>query len=227
MNLKTFFRHLRRESRGSRGKLVFFVACLALGVAAVVVAVAGFSLALDRGIRREARQMLAADLSVRGLQPITPEIEEAVDAIAGARRTGVLETLTLVAAGEAEPGWTRSRCSIPPDAPTAFLIDIQPDQWSGVEALLADQNAVNTDSVPMVTARLSALDGCTAEELLEDIPQERGDARWALRREQRLTYLEELPEGNEVVAGELWSDPAAPEVSVEEEFAELIGIEVG
>ncbi|HEX2252180.1 MAG TPA: FtsX-like permease family protein, partial [Thermoanaerobaculia bacterium] len=50
--------------------------------------------------------------------------------------------------------------------------------------------------------------------------------RWALTREQRLTYMDDLPEDNEVVAGALWQDPR-PEVSVEEEFAGDLGVELG
>ncbi|MGH9360654.1 MAG: hypothetical protein ACRD2T_01965, partial [Thermoanaerobaculia bacterium] len=59
------FRQMLRESRGARGRLAFFVACLGVGVAAVV-AVAGLSASLDQGIRSEARQLLAADLAVEG-----------------------------------------------------------------------------------------------------------------------------------------------------------------
>ncbi len=69
-----FFRTLIRESRGSRGRLAFFVACLAVGVAAVV-AVAGLSASLEDGIRREARQLLAADLVVQG-RPSLPAAGE-------------------------------------------------------------------------------------------------------------------------------------------------------
>ena len=91
MSFSTFLRHLRRESRGSRARLAFFAACLAAGVAAVV-AVAGFSAGLDQGIRREARALLAADLSIRGLRPIPEEVEAAIDRIAGAERTGVVHS---------------------------------------------------------------------------------------------------------------------------------------
>ncbi len=97
MSLATFLRHLRRESRGGRGRLTFFVACLALGVAAVV-AVAGFAEGIERGIRGEARQLLAADLAVRGRQPIPEVVHRAVGEIDGARATRVLELLTLAAA---------------------------------------------------------------------------------------------------------------------------------
>lgn len=116
---------------------------------------------------------------------------------------------------------------VPTEAPTAFLIDIQPDQWADVRALLEEQGAEDIDSVPMVMARLTTVDGRTAEEMAEAIGREGGDANWALRREQRLTYLETLPEGNAVIDGTLWSDPNLDELSVEEEYAELLGIRLG
>ena len=103
-----FFAHLRREARGGSGRLVFFVACLAAGVAAVV-AVAGFSEGLDRGIRGEAKSLLTADLSVRGRRPVPEELKAAVDRIAGAERAEVREMLTMVAAtGDASGNAPRS-----------------------------------------------------------------------------------------------------------------------
>ena len=59
-------RLMARETRGSGAKVLFFVACLAVGVAAVV-AVAGLGDGVDRGIRAEARPLLAADGD-----PVTP-----------------------------------------------------------------------------------------------------------------------------------------------------------
>ena len=116
---------------------------------------------------------------------------------------------------------------LPANAPTAFLLDVQPDQWTGVAALLAAEGASRVESVPLVTARLTAVDGVGAAELA---PRRGGDAerhRWALTREQRLTYLEALPKDNRVVAGALWSRPSVAEVSLEEEFAGRIGARVG
>ena len=63
MSVSLYLRLLARESRGSLKRFAFFVACLAVGVAAVV-SVAGLSAALAEGVRREARQLLAADLTV-------------------------------------------------------------------------------------------------------------------------------------------------------------------
>ncbi len=101
MSTAVFFAHLRREARGGGRRLIFFVACLAAGVAAVV-AVAGFSEGLDRGIRGEARSLLAADLAIRGQRPIPDRLTAAVDRIAGARRVEVREMLTMAAAAGAE-----------------------------------------------------------------------------------------------------------------------------
>jgi putative ABC transport system permease protein len=118
------------------------------------------------------------------------------------------------------------RGDLPTSAPTAFLIDIQPDQWPEVERLLREQGSTRIDSVAVVTARLRSVDGRTVAELAEESSDD-GDRRWALTREQRLTYMRELPEDNAIIAGELWSQPEVSEVSVEEGFAKELGAEVG
>ncbi len=84
--------------------------------------------------------------------------------------------------------------------------------------LLTSSGATGVESVPVVMARLAAIDGAGVEELAARSPGER-DRRWALTREQRLTYLRELPADNRVVEGALWSDPARGEVSLEDDFA--------
>jgi putative ABC transport system permease protein len=130
---------------------------------------------------------------------------------------------------------------LPAGAPSAFLVDIQPDQWSGVQRLLKEAGATRVESVPVVMARLSAIDGKGVEQLSlaqgEDRARDEGrrpgagrrggGQRWALTREQRLTYMERLPEDNVVVAGKLWSDPRRAEVSLEEEFARDLSVGLG
>ena len=74
LSMSFYLRLMWRETRGSRGRFLFFVICLAIGVAAVVC-VAGLTRNLDRRIRTEARQLLAADLKVSGTQRLSPEIE--------------------------------------------------------------------------------------------------------------------------------------------------------
>ena len=99
MRVALSVRLMARETRGATGKILFFTACLAVGVAAVV-AVAGLSNGIDRGLRREARQLLAADLSVRAEQAIPASVRESVEALVaerpGAVWTSVRELATVV-----------------------------------------------------------------------------------------------------------------------------------
>jgi putative ABC transport system permease protein len=114
---------------------------------------------------------------------------------------------------------------LPSDSPSAFLIDIQPDQWPAIDRILRTHGATEIDSAPLVMLRLAAINGRSVEELAAEGPQH-GDRRWALTREQRVTYLERLPKDNVIIAGKLWRDPR-PEVSLEEEFARELGVGLG
>jgi putative ABC transport system permease protein len=115
---------------------------------------------------------------------------------------------------------------LPADAPSAFLIDIQPSQWEPLRGDLEAQGVGAIESVPVVTARLSAIDGERLADLVDDDSAD-GGRRWALTREQRLTTLERLPEDNRIVSGALWSAPERAEISVEAEFAQDLGVGVG
>lgn len=114
---------------------------------------------------------------------------------------------------------------LPATSPSTFFVDVQPPQWAELEALLEDEGAVGVDSQPMVMGRLLAVDGVDVVELSAGDDERR--RRWALTREQRLTYGPTLPSDNRVVAGALWSFPGQPELSVEEEFARDLGLGVG
>ena len=118
--------------------------------------------------------------------------------------------------------------ALPSNAPSVFMVDIQPDQWPGVQAELNAVQATSIDSLPVIMARLAAIDGVPVSELLER-PRDGGQrlSRWRLTREQRLTWFETLPESNRLVEGALWSDPAPNEISLEENFASEIGATIG
>jgi len=133
------------------------------------------------------------------------------------------------------------RAEQPADAPTTFFLDVQPDQWAGIEALLRKEGATGIDSKPIVTARFTAVNGVPVRDLASRPPAEpaartdnRGDdgrprsRGWVLTREQRLTYGPELPRGNRVIAGAFPSPaPGGNSISVEEGFARDLGVGVG
>jgi len=187
-----------------------------------------------------------------------------------------LGVLVVAALWLVERGLTRELVgNLPESAPSVFLVDIQPDQWDGVRTILDQEGATRVDSVPVVMARLSAIDGVPVRQEVRDRQRpgdgdggaaetgggadrdrardrsdrrdrgrdggrrdrgrdggrgpdgDGGGRRWALTREQRLTYLDRLPEDNRIVAGSLWDEPGVDEVSVEEDFAHDLGVGLG
>ena len=202
------------------------VTALLLGLAA-----AGLSRLANRP-RRRARSWLRHGLAALGRQGASTTS----GIVALGLGVLVLLCMFLVERGLA----TELGRDLPENAPTAFLIDIQTDQWAGVEALLHERGAENIDSVPMVMARISAVDGRSSGDLQAEIKA--GDEagrrdrrqRWTLRREQRLTYLDELPEGNRIVEsisataeGRPWVRDGVDEISIDREFAAGLGAGVG
>ena len=139
--------------------------------------------------------------------------------------TLVVTTLTLVETGLAQ----RLDEALPEDAPSVFLVDVQPDQWPGVEAELADAGALSVDSLPVIMARIAALDGTAVGSLMtgKGRPNSERASRWRLTREQRLTWFDKLPDSNLLVEGELWADDATNEASLEVEYAKGLGIGIG
>ena len=116
---------------------------------------------------------------------------------------------------------------LPDEAPTAFLIDIQPERWPGVRSILQESGAEDLQSVEVVMARLQSINGVPVSELVEAADEVSRERRWVLTREQRLTSMETLPEDNVILDGALWSMPERAEVSVERDFADDLGVGVG
>ena len=117
------------------------------------------------------------------------------------------------------------RASLPADAPNYFMINIRPDEGEALRAFFADRGLPPTELVPMVRARLTAINGVPADEVA--LPSE--DARQWLEREANLTWTTALRDDNRLIAGEWWreGDGGGPRVSVEREFAASLGLAIG
>ena len=114
------------------------------------------------------------------------------------------------------------RRSAPPDAPNRFLIGVQPEQLEPLQAFFAAHKVGVPDLYPMVRGRLVAVNGAPVSEA--DYSEER--AKRLVEREFNLSYMNELPGHNQVVAGR-WFDPQSKEVSVEEGIATRLGWKLG
>jgi len=116
------------------------------------------------------------------------------------------------------------QAEIPPDAPNQFLINIQSDEVAGVRRTL-DDAGVDTTFYPMVRARMTELD----REPVNAEDYDSAQARRLARREFNLSWTDTLASDNTIVAGDFWSDVdnPPPQLSVETEFAEEIGVGMG
>jgi len=126
----------------------------------------------------------------------------------------------------------------PSDSPTFFFIDIQPDQVAPFTELVHRRTGdFAPDLTPLVRSRLHAIDGRVVtvdrESEQEEPPsQSREEKRknWYVNREYVLTFLDDVPKDNRIVRGTWWKPGqkfVRPQVSVEEEAAKSLGIDIG
>jgi len=124
--------------------------------------------------------------------------------------------------------------SRPADAPTFFFIDIQPDQKDAFVRLIQNRTHTAPQVTPLVRSRLYAINGArvSGEETSEQGTQgrKRDGKSWYFTREYMLTFLHDLPKDNVLLKGRWWAPgerPSKPLVSVEEEAARNLGVDLG
>ena len=115
------------------------------------------------------------------------------------------------------------RASLPPDAPNIFLVNVLPDQLDGVRALLQRELKLDATLLPMVRGRLVAIN----DQAFDTTKLPEGRARQLGEREFNLSWSEQLPRGNRVVAGQWWTPGETGEASLEEGIANTLGIKLG
>jgi putative ABC transport system permease protein len=110
---------------------------------------------------------------------------------------------------------------LPEDTPNHFMINIDPLDVGAIEALLGEEGIASQPMFSMTRGRIMAVGGA-------DLPATEDRTVDRRQREINLTWSEELPEGNELLQGQWWpADTAEALVSVEDEFAERLGMSVG
>jgi len=124
----------------------------------------------------------------------------------------MLLALLLVLRGDLLERWQQQ---LPPESPNYFLINIAPEQVVPVKTFLAEHQTRAAEFYPIVRARLTQINGQTTE----------GNKDEALNRELNLTWSEQRPDHNPLVAGS-WP-PKAGEVSIEEGLAQRLGVRIG
>jgi putative ABC transport system permease protein len=117
------------------------------------------------------------------------------------------------------------RASLPADAPNYFMINIRPDEGEAIEAFFRDRGLPPTELVPLVRARLTAINGVPVSEIRFEGERAQG----FVEREANLTWASRLRDDNRLVSGTWWveGDGGGARVSVEREYAQRLGLKLG
>ncbi len=121
------------------------------------------------------------------------------------------------------------QAQLPDNTANRFLVNISAQQVDQVNQFTAQENIPNSGLYPVVRGRLIAIN---EDDVTQDVTKEEDkDAeqqRRGVGRELNLTWRNELPNKNEIIAGQWFSiEQPGPEVSVEEGVAKRLDISVG
>lgn len=112
--------------------------------------------------------------------------------------------------------------------PDFFMFDIQPEQLDELQETIGERGYTLSFLSPMVSARLEAVNSAVIDD-----PEETPDEQLMRRRTMNLTYQDVLKDSETLVEGETWTgpwdfnSPELPGISIEENFAERMGLKVG
>lgn len=120
--------------------------------------------------------------------------------------------------------------------PSFFLFDIQPDQVSPLESLLADYDYKMDNVSPWIEARLIHINDVElqrTDQVEEEGSQEQRRARHSRRRTQNLSYRLNLYDSENIVKGKIFSgtyNPESgllPEISLDFRYSDSLNTSVG
>lgn len=118
-------------------------------------------------------------------------------------------------------GWRRE---LPADTPNWFVLNLQDDQRAPFDQALTGLGAQQLNMLPLAVGKLTAINGTPIDQL--HFKDERAKD-WS-DRQLRLSWTDDLPPSNQVVAG-AWSNasPAQPEVSIDTMWRDMFALKVG
>jgi putative ABC transport system permease protein len=193
-----------------------------LGIAVTLLALGSLALALIWVLRR-VRPRLRGPWRY-GLASVSRRPAASVAQIASLGLGLMVLLLLTFVRGDLLSRW---QAALPADAPNRFVINVQPEQLPALRAHLLAAGVQAPEFYPMVRGRLVRYNGHAVTG--DDFAKGGERARRLAEREFNLSFVERLRADNEVVAGHFWSPqgPKQPEVSVEQDFANMMGWKLG
>jgi putative ABC transport system permease protein len=112
------------------------------------------------------------------------------------------------------------------------FFDVQQDQAAGVDSIVRGRGNDVVQLAPVVTMRISAINGKSVSEMTPVRRGQPGRASWAIRREFRSTYRDKPASSETIVAGKWFSDSSVKfardtgEISLEEGIAKELNVKL-
>ncbi len=195
---------------------LLFISMAGLGLGALLLTAAGWILVWSLKPLRDASggafRYGLANIARRGAESVA-------QIVAFGFGLAVLLLLSVIR-GDLLEAW---RTNLPADAPNHFIINVQPTEVAGVQAIFESAGITPPALAPLVRARMTAINGTPTKDI-----DASGEGGQLLRREANLTWATQLDPSNTLTEGEFWApDSTALEVSVEAEAADGLGLSLG
>jgi putative ABC transport system permease protein len=193
-------------------------------ILAGLAATAAVAMALGYGLVRLLGQFRgAAGVAWRyGLANIARRGSESVVQIVAFGLSLMVLLLLGVVRNDILSAWQRS---IPADSPNQFMINIEPEQLPGIQALFEAELGGRAFALPLIRGRITAVKGIPVAEY--DFPAPQGAA--FIQREANITWSGAIPDNNTIAAGEWWGEDysGAAQLSLETGIARDLGVTIG
>jgi putative ABC transport system permease protein len=156
----TAWRMAWREARAALPKFIFVAFGVAVGVGALT-GVRGFSSAFHEALQREARTLIAADLTVRQFSAATDAQRAALQRWEkrGVRTTGIIETVSMMSVAPSSPGAPQALVSIKAVDPALYpfygKVRLEPEQELS-KALEGNRITVSDDLLPRLNLEIGS-----------------------------------------------------------------------
>ena len=183
-----------------------------IGIAALFVVLALVSVSLTKLFARFSTQpAMKLALSRINRTPVTSGLQFGALAL-----SLMLLSIIWLVRSDILADWERT---LPADAPNVFALNIAEYELPAYLETLDNNGVTRSQAFPIIRGRLVEINGQNVKEI-----EYEGEESDAIRRELNLTWGDNLPEYNEVLAGK-WTNKAS--VSVEAEVANELGLELG
>ena len=201
------------------GQLMMAVG-LVIGITLILLLIsAGVKLGLSRVQKRVNGKPVSLTWRL-GLNRLLQEQSQTASQLIAFSLTLMAMALVLIVRTDLLERWQQQ---LPVDTPNYFAVNIQTHEVDQFQSFLSDQSIQATKLHPMVRGRLVRINDVPAEETLTEEQRKHN----SLHRELNMTWDDTAPPAGIIAEGEWWQPGTDDEVSIEAEFAEDLGLEVG